>query len=119
MRVSTVEEMAGKAADCDCSVKARLDAIGGMWEVVILNHITRDGTRRPAFRLRKIPGNSERMLTQQVRKLEEDGIEHREACRGVPASVGHLLTGCGRSLRPITGVTGEWGSRHIRRSRAG
>lgn len=113
MRVSTVEE----SADYDCPVEATLDVIGGKWKVVILYHLTHDGTHRFAVLRRKIPGVSERILTQQLRELEDDGIVHREVYPEVPPQVVYSLTDYGKSLRPITEVMCEWGQRHMRRIR--
>lgn len=117
MRVSTVEESAARAVDYDCPVEATLDVIGGRWKVVILYHLTHDGTHRFAVLRRKIPGISERMLTQQLRELEDDGIVHREGYPEVPPKVEYSLTDYGKSLRPITEVMCEWGQRHMRRIR--
>ena len=118
MRVSTVEEAAAKAVDYHCPVEATLDVIGGKWKVVILFHLTHDGTHRFAVLRRKIPGVSERMLTQQLRELEDDGIVHREVYAEVPPKVEYSLTEYGKTLRPITEVMCEWGKRHIKRSKA-
>ena len=117
MRVSTVE-VAAKAVEDHCPVEATLDVIGGKWKVVILYHLTHDGTHGFAVLRRKIPGVSERMLTQQLRELEEDGIVHREVYPEVPPKVEYSLTDYGKSLRPITEVMCEWGKRHIKRSKA-
>ena len=81
--------------------------------MVILYHLTRDGTHRFAVLRRKIPGVSDRMLTQQ---LEDDGIVHRKVYPEVPPKVEYSLTHYGRSLRPINEVMCEWGKRHIKRS---
>lgn len=117
MRVSTVEEAGPKPVDYHCPVEATLDVIGGKWKVVILYHLTQDGTHRFAVLRRKIPGVSERMLTQQLRELEDDGIVHREVYPEVPPKVEYSLTDYGRTLRPITEVMCEWGQRHMRRIR--
>ena len=114
MKVSTVEEPAG-AVGYHCPVEAALDVIGGEWEVVILFHLTHDGSHRFAVLRRKIPGVSERMLTQQLRELEDDGIVHREVYAEVPPKVECSLTEYGKSLRPITAVMCEWGKRHVKR----
>jgi len=101
-----------------CPVEATLDVIGGKWKVVILFHLSHDGTHRFAELRRKIPGVSERMLTQQLRELEGDGIVHREVYPEVPPKVEYSLTEYGRTLRPITNVMCEWGQKHIKRIKA-
>ena len=119
MRVSTVEGSAAGAGDYHCPVEATLDVIGGKWKVVILFHLTHDGTHRFAVLRRKIPGVSDRMLTQQLRELEDAGIVHREVYAEVPPKVEYSLTSYGKTLRPITEVMCEWGKRHMRRIKAG
>jgi DNA-binding HxlR family transcriptional regulator len=118
MQVSTVEQLAAKTLDYHCPVEATLDVIGGKWKVVILYHLTHDGTHRFAVLRRKIPGVSERMLTQQLRELEDAGIVHREVYPEVPPKVEYSLTEYGKTLRPITEVMCEWGKRHIKRRKS-
>jgi DNA-binding HxlR family transcriptional regulator len=118
MRVSMAKETATDGADFHSPVEATLDVIGGKWKVVILFHLTHDGTHRFAVLRRKIPGVSERMLTQQLRELEGDGIVHREVYPEVPPKVEYSLTDYGKTLRPITEVMCEWGQRHIKQIKA-
>ena len=114
MRVSTAEDSAG-IVGYSSPVEATLDVIGGKWKAIILYHLTHDGTHRFAELRRRIPGISERMLTQQLRELEQDGIVHREVYLEVPPKVEYSVTEYGRTLRPITEVMCQWGQRHIRR----
>lgn len=119
MKVSTAEQSAVTGLDYRCPVEATLDVIGGKWKVVILYHLTNDGTHRFAILRRKIPGVSERMLTQQLRELEDDGIVHREVYTEVPPKVKYSLTEYGKTLRPITEVMCKWGKRHVKRIKTG
>lgn len=79
--------------------------------------MTHDGTHRFAVLRRKIPGVSERMLTQQLRELEVAGIVHREVYPEVPPKVEYSLTDYGKTLSPITEVMSAWGTKHIRRAK--
>jgi DNA-binding HxlR family transcriptional regulator len=118
MRASTVDKSAGKMTDYHCPVEATLDVIGGKWKVVLLHHLRNDGSHRFAVLRRKIPGVSERMVIQQLRELEVDGIVHREVYPEVPPKVEYSLTDYGKSLRPITEVMCDWGKRHIKLRKA-
>ena len=115
MRVSMAKKTERDGTHYHCPVEATLDVIGGKWKVVILFHLTHDGTHRFAELRRKISGVSERMLTQQLRELEDDGIVHREVYAEVPPKVEYSLTDYGETLRPITQVMCEWGKKHIKR----
>jgi DNA-binding HxlR family transcriptional regulator len=108
----------GEATGFHCPVEATLGVIGGKWKVVILFWL-KDQTLRFGELRRKIPGVSERMLTQQLRELEEHGIVHRQVYPEVPPKVEYSLTDYGRTLRPITDRMCEWGKRHMRRAARG
>jgi DNA-binding HxlR family transcriptional regulator len=105
--------------DCEmlvdrCPVETTLDVIGGKWKVVILFWL-RDETRRFSELRRKIPDVSERMLTQQLRELERDGIVERKVYPEVPPRVEYSLSSYGRTLLPITELMCAWGKNHMRR----
>lgn len=91
-----------------CPVEATLDLIGGNWKVLILFWL-KDQTHRFGELWRKIPDVSERMLTQQLRELENHGIVHRMVYAEVPLRVKCSLTDYGCTLRPITELMCEWG----------
>ena len=99
-----------------CPVEATLDVIGGKWKVVILFWL-KGGTLRFSELRRKIPGVSERMLTQQLRELEGDGVVRREVYPEVPPKVEYSLTEYGRTLRPLTELMCAWGKTHQRRTK--
>jgi DNA-binding HxlR family transcriptional regulator len=106
-----------KAPDYHCPVEATLDVIGGKWKVLILFWL-RDQVCRFGELRRKIPDVSERMLTQQLRELEEHGIVRRQVYPVVPPKVEYSLTAYGRTLRSITDLMCEWGNKHMRRLEA-
>jgi DNA-binding HxlR family transcriptional regulator len=115
---NTVVSMPGKkpkpAPRHHCPVEATLAVIGGKWKALILFWL-RDQVCRFGDLRRKIPEISERMLTQQLRELEDDGIVFRKVYPVVPPKVEYSLTAYGRTLRPITDLMCKWGAKHLRR----
>ena len=106
---------AGGTVVFNCPVEATLSVIGGKWKVVILYNLAHAGTHRFAELRRKIPGVSERMLTQQLRELERDGVLRREVYPEVPPKVEYSLTEYGQTLRPICERMCDWGVSHMKR----
>ena len=102
----------------NCPVEASIDVIGGKWKPLILWWLYQ-GTRRFAELRRLIPGITEKMLTQQLRELEADGIVHREVYATVPPKVEYSLTEYGCTLKQALQAICDWGQRHIERIGAG
>ena len=94
-----------------CPVTTTLSVIGGKWKPIIL-HIIRDETRRFGEVRKLIPAITQKMLTQQLRELEKDGIIHRRVYPVVPPKVEYSLTEYGRSLEPILDAMAAWGQKH-------
>ncbi|WP_123042451.1 winged helix-turn-helix transcriptional regulator [Cohnella candidum] len=94
------------------SVEATLEVIGGKWKCVILCHLTH-GKKRTSDLKRLMPGITQKMLTQQLRELEEDGIINRIVYNQVPPKVEYELSEYGLSLRSILDSLCAWGERHI------
>ena len=118
--LGTYMKVSATSSECaetgfNCPVEATLSVIGGKWKVVILYHLSHSGTHRFAELRRKIPGVSERMLTQQLRELEQDGIVHREVYPEVPPKVEYSITSYGETLRPISELMCDWGKKHVKR----
>ena len=94
-----------------CPVEYTLGLIGGKWKGVLLYHLI-DGEKRFNEFRRICPSITQRMLTLQLRELEEDGLVHREVFHQVPPKVEYSLTDFGRTLVPIIHAMKEWGEAH-------
>ena len=95
-------------------VEATLEVIGGKWKTIILCHL-RGGKRRTSELKRAIPNITQKMLTQQLRELESDGIISRHIYEQVPPRVDYQLTEYGESLSLILNKLCVWGEKHIDR----
>lgn len=95
-----------------CPVERTLEVIGGRWKVLILRELFL-GVRRFGQLHRALQGITQKMLTQQLREMEEDSIIHREVYLQVPPKVEYSLTPLGQSLKPIIDAMHEWGVRHV------
>jgi DNA-binding HxlR family transcriptional regulator len=105
---------------CDCSgtncpVGATLDRIGGKYKSLILWHLI-DNTLRFGELRKLIPQATPKMLTQQLRELEEDGMITRTVYPVVPPKVEYALTEQGRSIRPILAMMFDWGADYLKRN---
>ena len=100
--------------DCQygCPVEATLDVIGGKWKSVILFHLL-DSTRRFSELRRLLPDVTQRMLTLQLRELEEDGVLVRTVYAQVPPRVEYELTPLGATLRQIVHALIDWSGAHL------
>jgi DNA-binding HxlR family transcriptional regulator len=94
-----------------CPVTTTLSVIGGKWKPIIL-WIIRDGKKRFGEMKRLMPSITQKMLTQQLRELEQDGIIHREVHAVVPPKVEYSLTDYGNTLTPVLHAMAEWGETH-------
>ncbi len=98
-----------------CGLQAALAVIGGKWKFLILWSLARGGSKRFGDLRRSVAGISEKMLIQELKELELDGIVARKDYREVPPRVEYSLTLFGRELAQATGPLCEWGERHIKR----
>ncbi|WP_047980268.1 winged helix-turn-helix transcriptional regulator [Ornithinibacillus contaminans] len=94
------------------SVEATLEVIGGKWKCVILCHLNH-GKRRTSELKRLMPNITQKMLTQQLRELEEDGVINRIVYNQVPPKVEYELSEYGKSLQGILDALCMWGEKHI------
>ncbi|QDQ13434.1 winged helix-turn-helix transcriptional regulator [Streptomyces spectabilis] len=96
-----------------CGLDAAVDVVGGKWKPLILWALHAGGTLRFGELRRHVPGVSEKMLIQQLREMETDGIVHREVYREVPPKVEYSLTDLGQSLNRALGPLGLWGDENM------
>lgn len=95
-----------------CSLDVSVDLIGGKWKVLILWRL-KNGIMRFNELKRTIPNVTQKMLTQQLRELEEDGLISRKVYAEVPPKVEYSLTQCGKSLIPIFKEICDWGDKYL------
>ena len=95
-----------------CPVSTTLKVFGGKWKPLLLYFVSVDVNRFGQLQ-RMMPGCSKRMMTKQLRELEDDGLVHREVFAEVPPRVIYTLTDKGESLRPVFKALSEWGIAHI------
>ena len=92
-----------------CAMEAAVNIIGGKWKGVILFHLL-DGTMRFNELGRQVRGITPRLLINQLRELEEDGLVERIAYPVIPPKVEYRLTEEGRSMAPLLNSLSEWGA---------
>lgn len=98
-----------------CPVETTLAIIGGRWKVLILQELLK-GVKRFNELHRALHGITQKMLTQQLREMEDDGIVHREVYLQVPPKVEYSLTPLGQSLEPILDVMHQWGVTYLEKT---
>lgn len=94
------------------AVEATLEVIGGKWKCVILCHLTH-GKKRTSELKKLMPNITQKMLTQQLRELEDDGVINRISYNQVPPKVEYELSEYGKSLQSILDSLCAWGESHI------
>jgi DNA-binding HxlR family transcriptional regulator len=96
-----------------CPVESALSFIDGKWKGVILYHLMMEGTLRFNELRRRLPSVTQRMLTKQLRELEEAGLLSRTVFPVVPPRVDYALTRRGESLRPVIMALKAWGDENV------
>jgi len=96
--------------DFNCRKELTLALIGGKWKMLILWRLGKEGTKRFNELKESMPGVTQKILTSQLRDLEDDFLVHREVYPEVPPKVEYSLTDCGQSLLPILEAMYHWGT---------
>ncbi len=92
-----------------CPVELTVDVVGGRWRTLILSHL-KEGVHRYGELRRRMPGVSDKMLTQRLRELEADGLVARHDHRSASPHVEYRLTAEGLSLVPVLQALHDWGA---------
>ena len=96
----------------NCPVAATLELIGGKYKALILWNLAEKKLRFSELK-KVIQGATPKMLTQQLRELEADGLVHREIFPVVPPRVEYSLTPFGQTIRPVLESMYAWGTRYL------
>lgn len=104
--------MTKKCAGFTCPVEATIQLIGGKYKAVILWHLMNQTLRYSELH-RLMPRATDKMLTQQLRELEGDGLIDRKVYPVVPPKTEYSLTAFGESLAPILDEMCNWGEAYL------
>lgn len=97
----------------NCPVEATLSLIGGKYKAIILYHIMDDKVLRFNQIQKYIPRATAKMLTQQLRELEKDGLIHRKVYPVVPPKTEYTMTDLGNTLHEVVYAMCDWGKAHM------
>lgn len=97
------------ARECPCEYAFRY--IGGAWKILIVSRLVRKNTYRHAELKRMLRGITSKMLTQQLRELEHDGLVERTVYAEVPPRVEYRLTPLGETVLPVLEAMYTWGAK--------
>ncbi len=100
--------------DLNCPIGTTINVLGGKWKILILFSLSQ-GTKRFNELRREIPGVTQRMLTNQLRELENDKIISRKIYPEVPPKVEYALTDIGKTLAPVLDALKKWGQCYVRK----
>lgn len=92
-----------------CPVEMTLQLIGDKWKVLIIRDLL-DGTKRFNELMRSVTGITQKVLTSNLRSMENDGLLTRKVYPEVPPKVEYTLTATGYSLKPILDSMVVWGT---------
>ena len=96
----------------NCPVEAAMDVIGGKYKALIVFELI-NGTRRYNEISKAVPQATPRMLSKQLRELEEDGVINRTLYPVVPPKTEYSLTEIGQTLVPIVEALCKWGEHYV------
>lgn len=96
----------------ECPVATTVQLIGNKWKLLILRNLIYDSKQRFKDFIKTIPAISKKVLTDNLRSLEEDKLVEREVFAEVPPRVEYSLSPLGQSLKPILDAMYVWGTNY-------
>lgn len=97
-------------------VGVTLRVIGGKWKPLILWHVSNKRIRFSQL-MKEMTGITQKMLTHELRELEQDGLVFRKVFPEIPPHVEYSLTPYGKTLSPVLETMSQWGKKHIQRTK--
>ena len=94
----------------ECPVATTVQLIGNKWKLLIIRNLVYNEKQRFGDFIKSIPAISKKVLTDNLRALEEDGLIEREVFAEVPPRVEYSLSPLGKSLKPILDAMLDWGT---------
>ncbi|MBB6109255.1 transcriptional regulator, HxlR family [Mucilaginibacter lappiensis] len=101
-----------KVENNSCPFTATIALIGGRWKTIII-FLLLDHTRRFGEIAARMPSISRKVLTEQLKELESDGLISRKQYKEIPPRVEYSLTELGQSLKPILTDMAAWGQEKL------
>lgn len=98
----------------NCPFEVTIELIGGKWKGIILWYLYENGVLRNGELIRRIPSITQKMLTQQLREMEDTGLIVRKVYREVPPKVEYTLTPVAEEIQPILEAMKEWGIKYVK-----
>ncbi len=98
-----------------CPIDVTLGFIGGKWKLLILAHLHQFDKKSYVELRDNLPGISEKMLSQQLKELERDGLIEKDILSSKPYRVEYFLSNDGRSLGPLYEIASAWGISHLKK----
>ena len=96
----------------ECPVATTVQLIGNKWKLLIIRNLVYNGKQRFTDFLKTLPAISKKVLTDNLRALEEGGLVERKVFAEVPPRVEYSLTPLGVSLKPILDAMSDWGTEY-------
>lgn len=102
--------MLTKAELPECPIATTVQLIGNKWKLLIIRNLIYNGKQRFTDFIKSIPAISKKVLTDNLRALENDGIITRKVFAEVPPRVEYSLSELGNTLKPILDAMEKWGT---------